>query len=76
MNFLCKRYDLDDEFHSTEVIDIAGLDEDRAGRLQKTARELYFKTFDPKPDGEDVEPEYASSDSDLDPDEDFDIDST
>ena len=77
LNFLCRRYDLVDEFVSTEIIDTEGMSEDRAKRWEKTARQFHFKVFDPKPE-EGGDDEYASSDSDLDDldDDDFDFDST
>ena len=73
LNFLCKRYDLDDEYHSKEVIDVSSLPEEKADIYKKTAREFYFKVFEPKyVDDEDYE--IVSSGSDLDDLEDLDFD--
>lgn len=75
LNFLCKRYDLEDEYHSTEIIDLTNIPEEKWDIYRNTAREFYFKTFNPKYVDEEIE--IVSSDSDLDdlPD-DFEIDSS
>ena len=86
LDFLCKRYTLMDEckFYQ-EVIDTSKYPEDKQELYAKTAREFYFKIFEPKDIGEDVE--VVSSDSGLDStafdsttfdstDIDFDFDST
>ena len=76
MLFLCQRYYLDDEYHSTEVIDVSRYPDEKKDIYAKTAREFYFRTFVPKYVDEDVE--LVSSDSDLDDldSTDFDFDST
>lgn len=46
-----------DDFHTTEQIDLTNVPEDKVELYKKTAREFYFKTFTPKPVDEDDEPE-------------------
>ena len=87
LEFLCKKYYLIDECeihkdlmvdgceHHQEVIDTSKYPEDKQELYAKTAREFYFKVFEPKETEDDEDTEIISSDSDLD-DDDFDIDST
>ena len=62
--FLCKRYDLEDEYTSKEIVDVSKVDEEKKGIYEKTAREFYFKVFNPKY-VEDENTEVVSSDSGL-----------
>ena len=87
LEFLCKKYYLIDECeihkdlmvdgceHHQEVIDTSKYPEDKQELYAKTAREFYFKVFEPKETEDDEDTEIISSDSDL-YDDDFDIDST
>jgi len=77
LNFLCKKYYLMDEckFYP-EIIDLTKYPEEKRSIYAKTAREFYFKVFEPKETEDDEDIEIISSDSDLDDDDDFDIDST
>lgn len=77
LDFLCKRYDLDGQYVSKEIVDLTNVPEDKKELYEKTARTFYFRIFTPKyVDNDDVE--VVSSDSDLDDfdDDDFEIDST
>ena len=76
LEFLCKKYYLMDEckFYP-ELVDVSKYPEDKQELYAKTAREFYFKVFEPKETEDDEDTEIISSDSDLD-DDDFDIDST
>ena len=78
LHFLCRKYDLEDECHYPEILDLEKYPEEKRDIYAKTAREFYFKVFVPKPDDEDEEDddELLSSDSDFLDDDDFDIDST
>lgn len=75
--FLCQRYNLDGEYHSKEIIDLSKYPEEKWSIYEKTARDFYFKVFDPK-DQQVPEPEpgYDSSDTDLSYLDEFDPDST
>lgn len=77
LNYLCGRYYLTDEAHYPEIIDLSKYPEEKRDIYAKTAREFYFKVFEPK-DIDDEEDDTISSESDLDDldDDDFDIDST
>jgi len=76
LDFLCKRYELLDEcVCKPEILDLSKYPEEKQGIYAKTAREFYFKVFQPKyVDDEDAE--VVSSDSDLDDDDGFDSDGT
>ena len=76
LDFLCKRYELLDEcVCKPEILDLTKYPEEKQGLYAKTAREFYFKVFQPKyVDDEDTE--VVSSDSDLDDDDGFDSDDT
>ena len=77
LDFLCKRYDLDGQCVSKEIVDLTNVPEDKKELYEKTARTFYFRIFTPKyVDNDDVE--VVSSNSDLDDfdDDDFEIDST
>ena len=74
LNFLCKRYDIEDEYHSTEEIDLSNVPEEKWDIYRKTAREFYFKVFMPKDASPDVE--VISSDSELEDVEEIELDST
>lgn len=77
LNFLCKKYYLMDEcVFYPEQVDVSKYPEDKKDLYAKTAREFYFKIFEPKETEDDEDTEIISSDSDLDGDDDFDIDST
>ena len=71
LNFLCKRYDLEDEYVSTEVMDISKVPDEKKELYEKSAREFHFKVFEPKYIDEDVD--IISSDSDLDDLDDLDV---
>lgn len=76
LNFLCKKYYLMDECKCfPEILDLEKYPEEKRDIYAKTAREFYFKIFEPKEVEDDDDTEVISSDSDLD-DDDFDIDST
>ena len=47
--FLCTRYSLIDEYNATEQIDVSGMNDEKAEIYKKTAREFYFKVFEPLP---------------------------
>ena len=74
--FLCKKYNIYGQYHSKEVIDLSKYPEEKWPIYEKTARDFYFKVFEPKDIPDDPD-EPVSSDSDLDSsDDDFDPDST
>ena len=75
--FLCQRYNLDGEYHSKEIIDLSKYPEEKWPIYEKTARDFYFKVFDPKDKpGPEPEPPFDSTDTDLSYMDEFDIDST
>jgi hypothetical protein len=76
--FLCQRYNLEGEYHSKEIIDISKYPEEKQGIYEKTARDFYFKVFDPKDieDEDDEDGDFDSTDTDISDMDDFDIDST
>lgn len=77
LEFLCKKYYLMDEcVFYPEIVDVSKYPEDKKELYAKTAREFYFKIFEPKETEDDEDTEIISSDSDLDGDDDFDFDST
>ena len=74
--FLCKRYNVYGQYHSKEIIDLSKYPEEKWPIYEKTARDFYFKVFEPKDIPDDPD-EPSSSDSDLDSsDDDFDPIST
>lgn len=76
LSFLCKKYDLEDEEHYPEILDLSNIPEEKQGLYKP--REFYFKVFQPK-DIPPYPPEVVSSESWLDGDStetDFDFDST
>ena len=48
LDFLCKRYVLCGQYHSKEIIDLSKYPEDKWPIYEKTARDFYFKVFDPR----------------------------
>lgn len=76
--FLCQRYNLEGEYHSKEIIDFTKYSEEKRPIYEKTARDFYFKVFNPKDieDEDEESDEFDSSDTDLSYMDDFDIDST
>ena len=77
LEFLCKKYTLVDECPYPEIIDLSKYPDEKKEIYAKTAREFYFKVFEPLDDEmDDCCDEPASSDSGLLDDDDFDIDST
>ena len=77
LEFLCKRYYLESEcVFYPEIGDVSNIPPEKHNIYSKTAREFYFKVFEPKERDEDDE--VVSSDSDLDDldSTDFDFDST
>ena len=77
LEFLCKRYSLYGQYHSKEIIDLSKYPEEKWPIYEKTARDFYFKVFDPKEKpGPGPEPGYESSDTDLSYMDEFDPDST
>lgn len=78
LNFLCKKYYLDDECEFfPEILDLDKYPEAKRDIYAKTAREFYFKVFTPKDtDEEDDDEDVASSESDFDEDDGFDSDGT
>lgn len=74
--FLCKKYNIYGQYHSKEIIDLSKYPEEKWPIYEKTARDFYFKVFEPKDIPDDPD-EPVSSDSDLDSsDDDFDPIST
>ena len=77
LDFLCKKYNLLNEcVFKPEIVDLSKFPESKQELYAKTAREFYFKVFEPKDMGEDEDDEMASSDSDLDEYDGFDSDDT
>ena len=75
--FLCQRYNLDGEYHAKEIIDLSKYPEEKRPIYEKTARDFYFKVFDPKDRGdEEPDDDFDSSDTDLSDMDEFDPDST
>ena len=75
--FLCQRYNLEDEYHSKEILDLSKYPEDKRPIYEKTARDFYFKVFDPKDKGDpEPEPGWDSTDTDISDMDEFDPDST
>ena len=75
--FLCQRYNLDGEYHSKEIIDLSKYPDEKQPIYEKTARDFYFKVFDPKEKLDpDPDPDWDSSDTDLSDMDEFDPDST
>lgn len=75
--YLCQRYVLCGQHHSKEIIDLSKYPEDKWPIYEKTARDFYFKVFDPKDKpGPEPEPGFDSSDTDLSYLDEFDPDST
>jgi hypothetical protein len=66
-----------DEYHSREIIDLSKYPEDKRPIYEKTARDFYFKVFDPKEKGDpEPEPGWDSTDTDISDMDEFDPDST
>ena len=77
LEFLCKRYSIYGQYQSKEIIDLSKYPEEKRVIYEKTARDFYFKVFEPKDKPEiEPEPEYDSSDTDLSYMDEFDQDST
>ena len=66
-----------DEYHAKEILDLSKYPEEKQDIYVKTARDFYFKVFEPteRPD-EEPEDEYESTDTDLSFMDEFDDDST
>jgi hypothetical protein len=63
--------------HCKEQLDLSKYSDEKRSIYEKTARDFYFKLFDPKErPNPDLEPEWDSSDTDLSDMDDFDPDST
>ena len=75
--FLCQRYNLVDVYQSREILDLSNVPEDKWHIYEKSARDLYFKVFDPKEKLDpDPDPGWDSTDDDLSDMDEFDPDST